>query len=192
MEDDAWQMRAPYYSLVEPLLLLSLKVVQMERLFSFFFFLRYYRQDLYRDCAIYQPEYLSYEAKALIKGKKYYIYIYCTSFSRVVPTLSGLNIFPSFSQSSTFSEQCFHISKWSPNFSMKKDRNRRVINFQRKNDKVVWKGKRNSGWFEGRGPSRVSWMSKSSGLNVGAISRRATKRCCQISSFTNRGLLLIG
>lgn len=38
MEDDAWQMRAPYYSLVEPLLLLSLKVVQMERLFSFFFF----------------------------------------------------------------------------------------------------------------------------------------------------------
>lgn len=38
MEDDAWQMRAPYYSLVEPLLLLSLKVVQMERLFFFFFF----------------------------------------------------------------------------------------------------------------------------------------------------------
>lgn len=27
--------------------------------FLFFFFLRYYRQDLYRDCAIYQPEYLS-------------------------------------------------------------------------------------------------------------------------------------
>lgn len=139
-------MRAPYYSLVEPLLLLSLKVVQMERLFSFFFFFTLLpARSLPGLCNISTGIFILHEAKALIKGKKYYIYIYCTSFSRVVPTLSGLNIFPSFSQSSTFSERRFHISKRSPNFSMKKDRNRRVINFQRKDDKVVWKGKRNSG-----------------------------------------------
>lgn len=79
--------------------------------FLFFFFTLLPARSLPGLCNISTGIFILHEAKALIKGKKYYIYIYCTSFSRVVPTLSGLNIFPSFSQSSTFSERRFHISK---------------------------------------------------------------------------------
>lgn len=75
MEDDAWQMRAPYHSLVEALLPLSRWKWYKWNVcvcFSFFLFFLFYRQDLYRDCVIYQPGiFVLHQAKALIKGKKY-------------------------------------------------------------------------------------------------------------------------
>ena len=102
MEDDAWQMRAPYYYLVEALL------------YSCFFFFFFYAITGKISTGIVQ--YISRNIcparswKALIKREKniyMYVRIYCTSLAASSQVYQGWIYFPLAAFSQKFSKRTF-------------------------------------------------------------------------------------
>lgn len=138
--------------------------VYMFLFFSLFSLLRYYRQDLYRDCVIYQPGiFVLHEAKALIKGGKYVRVYIVRALAASSQLYQGWKyIFPSrcfctFSHDTPFSKRCFRnvpsLRDDLLDFSINRkiNRNRRAINFEGRDNKGFGKGRETAVetvWFE--------------------------------------------